>query len=59
MPTIASHYLIEDNNGHITVISFYGVMDAANSETAKIIYPKGTKVTIFEPFYTMDADLRT
>jgi hypothetical protein len=59
MPTIASHYLIEDNNGNITVISFYGVMDPANPETAKIIYPKGTKVTIFEPFYTMDADMRT
>jgi hypothetical protein len=31
-------------------------MDPVNPETANRIVPKGTKVTIFEPYYHMGAD---
>jgi hypothetical protein len=46
-----SHSLIEDSKGEITTVKFYGLMHPVNPETANKIVPKGTKVTIFEPFY--------
>ena len=51
-----SHSLIEDSDGNITTVSFYGLMDPLTPHEANQIVPKGTKVIIVEPYFKRGAD---
>jgi hypothetical protein len=51
-----SHSLIEDNDGNITAVSFYGLIDPVTSRAANQIVPKGTKVIIVEPYFKRGTD---
>jgi hypothetical protein len=51
-----SHSLIEDSDGKITTVSFYGLMDPVTPHTANQIVPKGTRVIIIEPYFKRAAD---
>ncbi len=46
-----SNSLIEDRDGNITLVSFYGLMDPVTPQGANKIVPKGTKVIIVEPYF--------
>jgi hypothetical protein len=52
----ASHSLIEDNDGNITAVSFYNLIDPVTPHAANKIVPKGTKVIIIEPFFKRGSD---
>jgi hypothetical protein len=52
----ASHSLIEDRNGDIINVSFYGLVDPCTPQVANKIVPKGTKLIIVEPFFKMGMD---
>ena len=52
----ASHSLIEDHNGDITHVSFYGLIDPCTPQVANSIVPKGTKLIIAEPYFKMAMD---
>jgi len=51
-----SHSLIEDRDGNITLVSFYGLMDPVTPQGANKIVPKGTKVIIVEPYFKIATD---
>jgi hypothetical protein len=51
-----AHSVIEDFDGNITEISFYGLVDPVTPKALNRVIPKGTHVIIVDPFFKMRQD---